>query len=529
MARKSRKINENENNKQQSLLYSTALYCRLSVEELETTNNDSLQNQINIGTAFLNKKSDLLLFKIYKDNGFTGTNFNRPGFEEMMKDIINKNINCVVVKDFSRLGRNYIETGYLIINTFKDLNIRFISINDNYDSLTATSTDDTMLAFKNMINNFYVNDLSKKIKSSFEVKRSRGEFLTVAPYGYVRSSVEKNKLIIDEDVAPYIVEIFEMRAKGKGFTEIRRYLTKTNFKPKKSKYWNENSIRRIVSNEVYIGNLLYNQRTKLNSKVIDNPKDEWIRIENTHEPIVSKELFEKVQAIKIKNYRKKGVNNNEEIPLFKGIIRCADCNNLLKYSFNVEKNFTYFCKFGITNKNLEGCDYKKISEIELKNIIYETIKQYIDLVFSYQSKISLLSNSKEISNFKNRITKKKNKINNTLLTINNKKITLYEKYFDGNIKENIYLQKKAEIDIEEQTLMNLIKEIEFEKTSKLQDFEVKNKWIDNLLFYKDTAELNREIIESLIDTIYIYRGNTLKIVWKFQDEFETIEELLNDK
>lgn len=530
MARVSRK-NNNSNNNKNELFYTTAIYTRLSVEQQEDTSNESMQNQINIVTNYAKKQKDIVIYKVYSDNGFTGTNFNRPAFENMMDDITSHEVNCVIVKDFSRLGRNYIECGYLMERTFKSLGVRFISVNDNYDSLYATNSDKTMVAFKNMVNNMYSNDLSKKVKSAMSLRASNGEYLNgTPPYGFLKSDTERNKLIIDEEVAPIIREIFELRANKKSGIEICKHLNEKNIvspayysalKYNKSIKnvtitWNTTTICRFLYNELFIGNFVYST---------NKSKDDCLKIQDNHEGIVNKELFYEVQKInkdfKYRNNRNPETNK-KRIPrdnLFKSFIFCKDCNRVMKFFDTVRDGYVFSCRLELINRNSNNsCSYKKINEKELKELVLKNIRYHINLAYDYQRKIDLFKKDKSIIDEQNKVKNRFNKINKDIAKLTDKKTKLYEKYFDEKIELNEYLKQQKIIEHTEIILTNQMKELEIEKASNLQCLEDNNKWLKNLLLYDTDIDLNREILTTLIEKIYICEENKIQIIWKYQSD-----------
>jgi DNA invertase Pin-like site-specific DNA recombinase len=243
----------------------------------------------------------------YEDTDQSGTNFNRPGFNRMLDDIRNKKINCIIVKDLSRFGRNHLETGNYLERVFPFMGVRFISINDNYDSLTASGEDGLIVPLKNLMNEVYAKDISKKVRSQYEIKRKRGDFCgSIAPYGYIK---EGNRLIIDEAASEVVKRIFRLVIEGCSDLAIAKILNDEGIPKSRSKYWHKSAIKRITENTAYLGRLEQGKyRTDLmNGGIRINKSSElWVVVNNTHPPIVDETLFEAVR--KIRRKRKKRYN-----------------------------------------------------------------------------------------------------------------------------------------------------------------------------------------------------------------------------
>ena len=296
-----------------------AIYVRLSKDDGDKEESDSISNQKELIKDYLKSKSEVQIVSVHVDDGFSGVDFNRPAFLEMMEEIRTGKVNCVVVKDLSRFGRNYIEAGKYIQKVFPFLGVRFIAINDHYDSAEGSSiTDNIMIPFKNLINDSYCRDSSIKIRSQLEIKRKKGDFIgSFAAYGYRKAENEKHKLVIDEYAADIVRDIFKWKLEGMSQQGIATRLNelgilspleykrslgqkyKTTFKVKQQALWSAVAVRRILTNELYLGVLEQGKRTTPNYKVknrVDRPKEEWVRVDNAHEPIITMELFAIVNA-----------------------------------------------------------------------------------------------------------------------------------------------------------------------------------------------------------------------------------------
>lgn len=284
----------------------TALYLRLSRDDGKALDSESITNQREFLLDYA-KKNSLNVVKIFSDDGYTGTNFDRPAFSEMLSLIEAGEINTVVTKDLSRLGRDYIQTGYYIEQYFPLKGVRYIAVNDGID--TAQSGGDDLTPFRAVFNDMYARDISKKVRTALTVKKVNGKFIgAFAPFGYRKDPADKNHLVIDEAAAEHVRTIFKEFLAGESMTGIARKLTKNNI-PTPSGYksganckctWNDMTVRRILSNPTYAGNLTQGRSRKINYKVkrkVALPKDEWIIVEGTHEPIISEEEFDRAAQL----------------------------------------------------------------------------------------------------------------------------------------------------------------------------------------------------------------------------------------
>ena len=366
--------------------WNVAAYLRLSKEDNENMESNSIVNQRELIDQYISNKSDLQLVDYYIDDGYSGTNFNRPGFRRLLQDMKNKRINCIIVKDLSRFARSHIEADMYFENIFPALNIRFISVIENIDSFeNPDSMDNLIVQFKNLLNDAYAKDISKKVKSALLTKRLNGEFIgTNATYGYLKDPKDKHKLIIDKDVSKIVIKIFNDIIEGKTASEIadelnnNKVLTPYAYKMKNDnieidKKWNAKMINVILKNRVYTGDLIQGKKKVENyrtHKLITTNKDEWIITENHHEPIISKEKFDEVQEILNKN---KSARNNKEKDLFYSFLKCADCGS--SFTLRKVKNYEYYhCTSYVRNRSCTSHSIRKDRLIEL--VIEELNKKF---------------------------------------------------------------------------------------------------------------------------------------------------------
>ncbi len=377
-----------------------AMYLRLSRDDEDRdgqikSESNSIRSQRELIKSFIREQEDIELYDSYVDDGFTGSNFDRPDFIRMMEDVEAGRVNCVIVKDLSRFGRDYIESGRYIQKVFPSLGVRFIAVTDHYDSLSADSGESNIvLPVKNFINDSYCRDISTKVKSQLNIKRKNGEYIApFAVYGYRKAENNRNQLVIDEYAADIVRKIFEWKIEGYALTAIadrlneRGVLSPREYKkslgmnfeggfkgPEQSK-WGAVAVKRILQNEVYIGNLVQGKTEKVNYKVkkcIEKAEADWDRVENTHEPIIYPEQFQVVQNLLQSDGRK----NQDEINPYVGILFCADCKEQVVRRVNRYKNSKrvyYICS---TKNRGEGCSRHSIEEETLKEIVESTIRKY---------------------------------------------------------------------------------------------------------------------------------------------------------
>ena len=372
-----------------------ALYCRLSVDDGDGESM-SVANQREMLTRYAKEKG-FFVQKVYIDDGYSGTNFNRPQFKKMIADIENGLIDIVITKDLSRLGREYLQTGSYIEIFFPSYNVRYIAVNDGVDTAHG---DNEFLGFRNIINEFYAKDISKKIRSARKTLAKQGKFTApFAPYGYKKDPENKHHLIVDENTAPIVKRMFRLTVEGKTPTEIaeiftaekilipRAYVAKTygsyqtGYDTRYPYDWMGNSVASILRSKLYIGTLVNHRRTSKsfkNKKIIQLPEEQWIEVENTHEAIIDRETWDIVQrmvAVK-KRPNKDGVSQ-----IFAGLVKCPDCGRALSYNIGTYKDFkgSFVCNYA-KNKGKKYCTWHYITYKDLYQIVLTDIQSHVELL-----------------------------------------------------------------------------------------------------------------------------------------------------
>ena len=432
------------------------MYIRLSREDGDKQESESISNQRNILQRYI-KENNLNFVKEYVDDGISGTTFDRPGFCEMLEDVENKIINMIITKDLSRLGRDYIKTGFYIENYFPQNNVRYVAITDGIDTY-IDSTNNDITPFKAIMNDMYAKDISKKIRSVFKEKQKQGEYMCSVPaYGYKKHPNQKNKLIVDENVKDIVKKIFDMYANGHGSSEIVNFLNSNNYlsptgyrktgivqdKNKTNYNWNEVTLCNILKNEVYIGNTVQNKKSIISYKVkkfknVD--KDEYIRVYNTHETIIDEDVFEKVQCI----LQKRGTNSKRKYDyLLRGLLYCYHCKRKLQIVLkkNSKRNAKPHPYITCSNSKKQGCypiniNYEKFE----KHIIY-IIKKICQIYANKEIFYEIYKNSQtKTLDIKDGYKKKLIQIDTAILEINNNLDKMYIDKLKGILQEQDYIR-----------------------------------------------------------------------------------------
>ncbi|MEA5009063.1 recombinase family protein [Clostridium tyrobutyricum] len=522
--------------------YNAAIYVRLSRDDGDKEESDSILNQKELIREYLKKKSDINICSIKVDDGYSGVDFNRPAFLEMMEDIKAGKINCVVVKDLSRFGRNYIESGKYIQKVFPFLGVRFIAINDNYDSAEgSTITDNIMIPFKNLINDSYCRDSSIKIRSQLEVKRKKGDFIgSFAAYGYKKSGQNKNKLEIDEYAASIVRDIFKWKLEGMSQQGIANKLNqmgilspmeykrslgeryKTTFKVKQQALWSAVAVRRILTNELYIGILEQGKRTTPNYKIktrIERPKEEWVRVENSHEPIISKELFATVNSLLLHDTRI--APNEETVYLFSGIIACGDCReNMIRKTVPAKDKKYYYYTCSTNRYDKSSCTTHSISEKAFEEAVLLALNVHITSILDIERILNYIDTlpyrQDEILKLDAQIVKAQEELEK----FQRYKLISYEHFVDKEITKEEYQEHVKRYNAKIMKAEKLILDRKQEIENIISNKTLTNLWIEHFKKYKNIEKLTRKIVVSLIEKIYVYENGKIDIHFRYQAEYE---------
>lgn len=528
--------------------YIADIYVRLSKEDgdIDTGTkyeSNSISNQKELIQQFLISHPEITVHAIREDDGYTGTNFSRPGFQLVLQDIKEKKINCIIVKDLSRIGRNYLQVGEYVQEIFPEKRIRFISVNDGYDSInSAAMDDDIIIPFKNLLNDAYSRDISVKIRSNLEAKRKKGEFTgAFVPFGYKKSSKDKNNILIDEYAANVVRDIFRWKLDGMNQSVIAERLNQAGvpspleyknangsnfscgFKVKKKALWCAQSIGRILKNEIYIGNMLQGVRSKPNyraSHVVVKNKSDWIRNDGSHEPIIDKIDYERVQEMLGRDTRTSP--NQKKVYPFGGILFCGDCkHSMVRKTIpgsNGVKYVYYVCS--MNKKNKMECKQHAINEEVLEEAIVKVLQLHMQSVLDMDKVLEDLSTMElpksEISRLDERINWNEEEIDKCKRL----KIALYEDLREEIIDKEEYLYLKGEYQRRIDEAENAILVIRDEINQVTGESDNRKEWISVFEKYSGIQKLTRKITTQLIDKIFIYEDNRISITFKYQDKFD---------
>lgn len=501
--------------------YRAAAYCRLSREDGDKPESDSIVNQQRVIEDFCVLHPELCLSGIYPDDGATGTNFDREQFRRMIADIEAGEIDCVIVKDLSRFGRDYIDMGYYLERYFPNKGIRFIAVGDGVDS--ANGPYDMLLPLKNVFNTQYAKDISGKVRSAFKVKQKRGEFCgAFASYGYLKDPEDKNHLVVDPVAAEVVRRIFRMTADGVGQVRVARALNDDHIPcPSEYKrmmgmkyansrrlqetcYWTYSTVHKILRNEIYIGNMVSNRsvRATMHGKAKASDKSEWIVVEGTHEPIVSRELWAAVQAVIAKNTR--SVDFEGRVGLFAGFLRCGDCGRALTKT-TWKGRTTYSCgsyhRYGFT-----ACTSHYIKEADLCAIVLNDLNQIIAGVTNLKELAEQNSAQRPSAEHEN---DRRRRLHTALERVQRLKQNAYEDYRDKLLSREEFLRYKTDYDGQEATLARQLDEQQENTETMLY-----HPWVQALLRLGRLEQLDRVTLAQAVEVIRVFEGKRIEITYR---------------
>ena len=493
-----------------------AAYLRLSIEDGDKAESNSIGNQRELIRDFAAERPGLHLVEEYADDGYTGTNFERPGFKRMMEDIKSGKINCIIVKDFSRLGRNFVETGQYLEQVFPLFGVRFIAINDNYDSLNRQSRDGMLVPIKSMINEMYSKDLSQKIQSCFRSKEARGEIYTPVPFGYKKN--QKNHLVLDEEVSDVVVRIFLWKKSGMKEREIAKKLSAqgipTPFTRRcqlgylkntlrvKDPAWQTVFVTKVLENPIYTGAMVYNRIAydETYRKIGQNPRESWRMVPDSHPAIISWELFDEVSALReaeqaVKEERKKWCRQRRENNpnIFKGRIFCKECGEKLFCHWQSDGTLYFYCA---------SC-HVSISEKDLWNGINKELHQRMEEHRDLQKLVRKSSGKSKLQSKEIAIKREIEQVSGNIVRLESQKRSGYEQYVLGKLSKEKFLELKQGVENEIVLLKQTKSEREKELAVVQEELQQKKQiagntevllTVDNLLQYVKKIEVDRRKI-----------------------------------
>lgn len=533
--------------------FSVGLYIRLSKEDSGKGNQNTVENQQNLLQDYVKDKPDMKVYEVYTDNGFSGTNFERPAFQKMMEDAKRGMINCIIVKDLSRFGRSYLEMGNYLEKIFPFLRIRFISVTDHFDTYAVSSEKDRTsssgmdVPLKNIINEVYAKDISRKVGSAIEIKKKEGKCGGgVAPYGYRKSRTVKGRYEVDEEAAEVVRYIFKLRSQGCGYCSIVKALNEKGIlSPSAYRYekgilksqrmpealWKIHAIEDMLRDEVYLGNMV---RGKTHSAMHKGekrhrvPRSEWIIVEGTHEPIVSEELFHVVQAVNEKKAQEhrdkllKALEHPKRENLFKGKIFCGDCGITMGYTADNKKSGNYYCA-NYKGTGAMACVKKSISAKKLEKAVVEAIQTHLRAFTENKAAIQSRNRraetgkrrealNQEIGELRKKAELCRRKLSGSYLDYKDKLLTLQE-YLTLKEKYQITLTE-AEADCRAKE--RLLSEMHEEYGEEMELSHMAERYAGQMVLSKD-------VVDSLIERIEVFSKGRIHIMFRFADEYQRVQ------
>lgn len=534
-----------------------AIYLRLSKEDDDLScssgaksESNSISNQRKLIYDFMKSHPELELYDEYKDDGKSGSNFDRAEFQRMMKDIEAGKVNCVIVKDQSRFGRDYIDVGKYKEKIFPKLGVRFITINEGYDSLSATSSDDLAFTINSFVYDFYIRDISTKIRTNLTAKKQNGEYAgAFVAYGYVKDSNDKSKLVVDQFAADVVRDIFRWKIEGLSPQNIAVRLNelgipspaeykklsgsnyKTSFQTSSKAVWSHVSVRRILKNEIYLGVMIQGKRTTPNYKtktVVTKAESEWLRVEGTHEAIISVRDFELVQELLRDDTHCRA--GDVTVPVYAGRIYCGDCGAAAvrkTVSYAGRRYVYYVCNANKHDKTV--CSRHSIREDVLGQVIYQTVRHQIDLLLDVDKALRQFENlSWEKHKLKQldasiEIQEEAVRKNNTL------RLGIYEDLRAGLLDRSEYESLKKELAERIAEATAAIEKLNKEKREILDGVSKQQSWIEQFRQYENVTELTRPMVIHLIERINIFEDSNIEIVFRHRNQIEEILRFISEQ
>lgn len=534
-------------------IFRTALYTRLSIMDTrDRKDSESLQTQIDYLCGYIAKHPDLELYDCYRDNGETGTNFERPEFHRMMEDVKAGRVDCIIVKDLSRFGRDFLETGNFLEKVLPFMGVRFISVNDNYDSIRADSGEAMTVALKNLMNDIYAKDISQKVYSALDTKKRSGEFIgNFAAYGYMKSPEDRHKLVVDPEAAEVVQRIFQMKKDGMGNAAIARALTAEQIpNPNYHRYlqgvvstkrfsenspWQTQTVKHILENPVYLGHMVQGKKiTKLHAgqKQKIMPPSEWIVVPNTHEAIIGQELFDTVQAIlkaKHEEYHSRlgKYAHFESENIFEGLVVCACCQHkMIRYKsvYNRGKNVVYhfICPHHAMFLDAGCPNAGGLRENDLKEAVYEVLRHQMTMLTDAEAVIKRVGRSSAVQNRRTAVDNEIVTAQGRLKRLDTLRQTLFESYVEGVVTQADYVFGKSQYENEAGRLERRLQELQAEKDAMPETSPKQNKWFSAFAEFRDEKALTREMLLALIEKVYVNEDKQVHIVLKYQDEMKKL-------
>ena len=532
----------------QKNVYRTAIYARLSRDDGDSAESNSIGSQKSLCEEYIEKHSELELVETFVDDGYSGVDFERPAFRRLEKALREGRVNAVLCKDLSRFSRNYIEGGRYLEKVFPLLGIRFIAINDNYDTLSENPQSDSFLVpFKNLINDTYCKDLSIKIRSNLNVKRRKGEYVgSYTPYGYRKDPEDKNRLVVDKEAGGIVCKIFSLFKDGMSICQIADYLNEldvpspmehkiksgihfeTAFKTGDVAKWSYNAVRRILTNEVYVGILAQGKRGTPNYKVhVVRAKDEseWIRVEDTHEALVTYDDFMAVRNMLGRDARVSGADS-EDNP-FSGFLFCGDCKQPMIRKVVPAKNKKYYYFVCSSHKRHEGCSSHSMSMVELERSVLNAISMQVANVLDISKTLASIEQLPAANGILLNYEAQMAQMEEELAHLHKMKLRIYEDLVGKIIDKEEYADYRRQYTEQIEEKNAALERLRREKKDALVCGEAEKVWVTLFRQHENIESLNRRVLMALIDKIFVYEDHSLEVVFRYGDEYRRMSEFVN--
>ena len=521
--------------------YQAAEYIRLSYTDDKQNESDSVGNQRKLIENFVSQNADIEVIEEKIDDGYSGIIFDRPAFKKMMQDVTDGKINCVIVKDLSRLGREYIETGRYLRRIFPAYGVRFIAINDNIDTARENCGDDLAVSVKNIMNEAYCRDISIKTRSSLDVKRRNGDFVGAFPvYGYFKSAESRNKLEPDPYASRVVRDIFRMRLEGSSASRIASELNrlcvlsplaykknnglpyaKHGYADKENCKWSATTVLRILQDETYAGTLVQGKQGTPHYKIKtmeQHPSSDWIRVPGAHEAIIAQRDFELVQRIRHLDTRT--APQQDTVYLFSGVLVCGCCGARMTRKTNRVGGKEYHYYYCPTGKK-HGCEHSAmLKESDLTTCVRDALKSYIDNVVSLEALLSGINQQ--------RINRELTREYTDQITANERRMgqyqefksRLYENMVQGILTKEEFVTMKGNYSAEIERLKTALSDLKAKLEDVMGNRSERNRWISHFTQFATLQELDRKVVVQLIQSIRVMSKNELKITFNYADEYE---------
>ncbi len=531
--------------KTKAQVWNTCGYVRLSREDGDKEESNSVTGQKDLIRDYLSRHPELRECGMKVDDGYTGSNFDRPAFQEMMAEVKAGKVNCIVVKDLSRFGRDHLGVGEYIEKIFPFMGVRFIAINDNYDSLHSNvESDELIIPFKNLINEAYCRDTSIKIRSQLEIKRQRGDFIgSFAVFGYRKDPENRHHLLVDDYAADVVRDIFKWKLEGISAGDIADRLTasgiptpmdykrslgmrySTSFRVKEESVWDAGMVLRILKNPVYTGVLEQGRVTTPSYRVkrlVNKPREEWAVVENCHEAIIDRYDFESVQKVLALDTRTSV--SGRAVELFSGMVYCGECGSAMvrKTVPSGKRKYVYYvCA---AHKEHKTCSAHSLRDTALDEIVLEALKKHIRDVIDLADLLELTDTAQlqqaGVRKLQARLDRKREEIDRNQALLG----TLYESLADGLIDRDEYQDLKKTYSRRRSEAEAQAEAIQEEMSRELEQED--RGWMEQFRKHRNITELERSIIVTLVERILIFRGHRVEIIYRWHNEFRSQMDLL---